>query len=147
MQCAFPGIWQKLDILALASSLAWFPNPKLITKSLGCGFWGFFLGLPTCLEGRLVPAEPERCCGRCQWWHCPHGVLGDRLAALCGGLSTLTACSTAPSRNVQYSAWGLGSAVQLGTFPSGTLGVFKMISQIFLIFLVFFGPGPIFACL
>lgn len=101
---------------------------------------GFFLGLPTCLEGRLVPAEPECCCGRCRWWHCPHGVLGDRLAALCGGLSILTACSTAPSRNVQYSAWGLGSAVQLGTFPSGTLGVFKMISQIFLIFLVFFWP-------
>lgn len=80
----------------------------------------------------------------------PRGAVRDGLAVVCGGLSIASImpfCSAAPSRNVQYLARGLVSAVQPGTFPSGTLGVFKMISQIFLNIFFLIGPGPIFACL
>lgn len=133
-----------MDILALASSLARLLNPEVITKSLGCDF--FFLRVPRLLGrgGWTPPAscrgftpEPETHRGRVSVVARPHGAVGDGLAVVCGGLSVASImpfCSAAPSRNAQYLARGFVSAVQLGTLPLGTLGVFKMISQIFLIF-------------
>lgn len=100
-----------------------------------------FLRAPVCLEGEAgpcqPPAEPETCRGRVPVVACPHGMLGNGPAVVCAGLSIASIMSfrsAALSRNVQYLVWGLASSVQLGTFPSGTLGVFKMILQIFLIF-------------
>ena len=142
MVCFFWYLAEILDILALASSLARFLNPELITKSLGCvlvflrashllrrGGWS----LPASRRG--FTTEPETRCGRVLVVACPHGVLGDGPAVVCCGLSIasiISFCSAVPFRNVQYLARGLASAVQPGTFPSGTLRVFKMISQIFL---------------
>lgn len=114
-----------MDILALAFSLAWFPNPKLITKSQRCGFWGFFralhlLGsLPQSLGDASGGTVPMECLGT-DWQLCvvagqfclPPGMCSIQ----CGGSGPL--CS-----------WGLSCQKHLG--------VFKMILQIF--FEIFLG--------